>query len=64
MERGIGIKSYKKKVVVFLYFRCGCGKYNKGSKFMGVICDLCGVEVRKEAKINIPREILKYYLGF
>ena len=62
LPRGIGIVSYKNKIVVCLYLRCGCGRYNKGDKYRGIVCERCGLEVRYETQISVPREILKYYL--
>ena len=56
----IGITSYKRKIVVSLYLRCGCGKY-KGERYRGIICEKCALEVRRESRIDIPREILVYY---
>lgn len=57
----IGIECYKRKCVISLFSRCGCGKY-KDSRYRGVICEKCGMEVRYETKIDIPREVLNYYL--
>lgn len=61
-DHRIGITGYKNKIVVSLFLRCGCGKYNKGDKYRGIVCEKCGMEVKHETKIDIPREILEYYL--
>ena len=58
----IGIKTYKKKIAVSLYSRCGCGKY-RGEKYLGIICEVCGMEIRRQTKIDIPKIVLNYYLA-
>ena len=62
LPRGIGIRAYKKKITISLFYRCGCGKYNHGIRYRGIICDKCGIEIKHETKIDIPRETINYYL--
>jgi hypothetical protein len=60
MKRGTGVRCYKNKITVSLYSRCGCGKYNN-PRYVGCVCDKCGMEVKHETKIDIPKDIMLYY---
>ena len=56
---GIGVYDYKDYAVVSLVYRCGCGKYNQGERFKGMICERCYIEVRPETSIVISKKILR-----